>query len=74
MVSTPAAPPPDALLTPDRIFVLHLRSDSAATGQHLVGRVEHLKSGDSESFASLVALLRFIDRYVSHDPAPTGRP
>ena len=74
MVSTLPAPPSDPLLAPDGIFVLHLRSDSAPTGQHLVGRVEHLKSGDSESFASLVALLRFIDRYVSPELAPTGRP
>jgi hypothetical protein len=74
MVSTPAAPPPDALLTPDGIFVLHLRSDSAPAGEHLVGRVEHLKSGESESFGSLAALLRFIDRYVSLDLAPTCRP
>lgn len=74
MVSTPTAPPHGPLLTPDGMFVLHLRSDSAPAGQHLVGRVEHLKSGDSETFASLAALLRFIDRYVSHDSVPAGRP
>jgi hypothetical protein len=52
-------------LTPDGIFVIQLRSDSAAERQHLVGRVEHVKSGDSEQFASLMALLGFIDRHVS---------
>lgn len=74
MVSTSTAAPHSPLLTPDGIFVLHLRSDSAPAGQHLVGRVEHLKSGDSETFASLAALLRFIDRYVAHDSVPAGRP
>jgi hypothetical protein len=63
------SPAPGPLLGPDGIFVLHLRSDSAPAGQHLVGRVEHLKSGDSETFGSLAALLRFLGRYVS-----TGRP
>jgi hypothetical protein len=59
VVPTPSSP----LLTPDGMFVIHLRSDSAAARQHLVGRVEHVKSGDSESFASLAALLGFIDRH-----------
>jgi hypothetical protein len=74
MISAPTAPRSDPLLTPDGIFVLHLRSDSAPAGEHVVGRIEHLKSGDSEAFASLAALLRFIDRYVSHDRPPAGRP
>ena len=52
-------------LTPDGIFVIQLRSDSAAAAQHLVGRVEHLKSGNSEPFASLTALLGFIARHAS---------
>jgi hypothetical protein len=56
--------PSSPLLTPEGMFVIHLRSDSAATRQHLVGRVEHLKSGNSEAFASLDALLRFIDRHA----------
>jgi len=74
MISTPTAPRSDPLLSPDGIFVLHLRSDSAPAGEHVVGRIEHLKSGDSETFASLAGLLRFIDRYVSHDRPPTRRP
>ena len=62
---------PGPALTPDGIFVIQLRSDSAAARQHLVGLIEHLKSGDSEHFASLTALLRFIDR---HTPAVADRP
>jgi len=65
MVSDDTATPEGPSLTPDGIFVIQLRSDSAAERQHLIGRVEHVKSGDSEQFASLTALLGFIDRHVS---------
>lgn len=70
MATNGTVTPERALLTPEGMFVIHLRSDSAAARQHLVGRVEHVKSGDSESFASLAALLGFIDR---HTPG-TARP
>jgi hypothetical protein len=66
MLSDDTATPQDQpSLTPDGIFVIQLRSDSVAERQHLVGRVEHVKSGESEQFASLAALLGFIDRHVS---------
>ena len=71
MVTIGTATPQGALLIPDGMFVIHLRSDSAAARQHLVGRVEHVKSGDTESFASLAALLGFIDRHVAAVAAPT---
>ena len=59
------------LHTPDGMFVIHLRSDSNVARQHLVGRVEHVMSGDSEAFASLDTLLAFIDRYAPNAaPAP----
>jgi hypothetical protein len=61
--------PPSPLLTPEGVFVIHLRSDSAAARQHLVGRVEHVKSGTNEAFASLDALLGFIDRHAARDCA-----
>jgi len=64
MVIDDTATPQGPSLAPDGIFVIHLRSDSAAARQHLIGRVEHLKSGDSEQFPSLAALLGFIDRHV----------
>ena len=72
MVRTGTAPSQGGLLTPDGMFVIHLRSDSAAARQHLVGRVEHVQSGDTESFGSLAALLGFIDRHVAKVDAPTG--
>lgn len=56
------------------MFVLYLRSDSAAAQQYLVGRVEHLKSGDSEPFASLAALLTFIERHVGALPRSIPNP
>ena len=64
MVTDDATTPPGPSLPPDGIFVVHVRSDSVTARQHLVGRVEHLKSGDSEHFRSLAALLGFIDRHV----------
>ena len=60
-------------LKPEGMFVVHLRSDSAVARQHLVGRVEHVKSGDSEPFASLAALLSFIDRHVTAPDIADGQ-
>jgi hypothetical protein len=51
------------LHTPAGIFVIHLRSDSDVARQRLIGRVEHVMSGDSEAFVSLADLLAFIDRH-----------
>ena len=78
MIPTDTARSHGGLLTPDGMFVLHLRSDSAAAKQHLVGRIEHVQSGDAESFGSLAALLGFIDRHVtkvavSTDPSDRER-
>ena len=70
-MTSDTATPPDASLTPEGIFVIQLRSDSDATRHHVVGRVEHLKSGDTEQFASLAGLLGFIDR---HAAPPADRP
>jgi len=47
------------------MFVIHLRSDSDLSRQHLIGRVEHVKSGDSEAFVSLADLLAFMDRHAA---------
>ena len=57
------------LYAPAGIFVLHLRSDSDASRRRLIGRVEHVMSGDSEGFGSLAELLAFIDRYPVETPA-----
>jgi len=47
------------------MFVIHLRSDSDLSRQRLIGRVEHVKSGDSEAFVSLADLLAFMDRHAA---------
>ena len=69
---TPCAMVPDGpaatktpLHTPAGIFVIHLRSDSDLSRQHLIGRVEHVMSGDSEAFVSLADLLAFMDRHAA---------
>jgi len=72
MVGDSTTTRPAPLLTPEGMFVIHLRSDSAAARQHLVGRIEHVKSGDCEPFASLAALLGFIDRHVAGHSAAAG--
>lgn len=59
------------LHTPEGIFVIHLRADSAAARQHLVGRVEHVQSGDTEPFTSLATLLAFIERHFAFVPPPS---
>jgi hypothetical protein len=60
------------LHTPAGIFVLHLRSDSDAARQRLIGRVEHVMSGDSVGFVSLGDLLAFIDRHPA-EPSDAER-
>jgi hypothetical protein len=65
MTTDETAAPRSSSLTPEGMFVIHLRSDSAVARRHMVGRVEHVKTGESEPFASLAALLRFIDRHVA---------
>lgn len=60
---------PDAtetpLHTPAGMFVVHLRSDSAPSRRHLIGRVEHVKSGDCEAFVTLADLLAFMERHAA---------
>ena len=56
------------VLNPGGIFVIHLRSDSDVSRQHLIGRVEHVMSGDSDAFVSLADLLAFIDRHPAEAP------
>jgi hypothetical protein len=53
------------LHTPAGIFVIYLRSDSDLSRQHLIGRVEHVMSGDSEAFVSLGDLLAFMDGHAA---------
>jgi rhodanese-related sulfurtransferase len=65
MASNSAAATKTPLHTPAGIFVIHLRSDSDLSREHLIGRVEHVMSGDSEAFVSLDGLLAFMNRYAA---------
>ena len=80
---TPSAMVPDGpagtktpLHTPAGIFVIHLRSDSDVSRQRLIGRVEHVMSGDSAPFASLADLLAFMGRHAveAANDQPTSSP
>jgi len=51
---------------PQGMFVVHVRSDSDLGRGHVVGRVEHVMSGDDAVFGSLEALLAFIKSHVAH--------
>ena len=53
--------------TPEGIFVVHLRSDSDVGRRHLVGRVEHVKSGQDAPFDSIEDLLAFMERHVASE-------
>ena len=64
--------PPLPVLEPEGMFVIHVRSDSGAARKHLVGRVEHVKSGTSEPFGSLGALLEFIERHLPTTESSTA--
>jgi hypothetical protein len=72
MTTDETAAPRRRSLTPEGMFVIHLRSDSEVARQHVVGRVEHVKSGESEPFASLAALLTFIERHASASATADG--
>jgi hypothetical protein len=50
--------------TPQGIFVVHLRSDSDVGRRHLVGRVEHVKSGHDAPFHCVEDLLAFMGRHL----------
>jgi hypothetical protein len=56
--------------TPQGMFVLHVRSDSDLGRGHVVGRVEHVMSGDDALVGSLEGLLAFLKTHL----APTSQP
>jgi hypothetical protein len=50
----------ETVLRPDHAFVVQLRTGVRVGLDELMGRVEHLTSGDSATFASLEDLLTFM--------------
>jgi hypothetical protein len=58
-------PAPPSLLSPYRAFVVQFRAETAVAAGHLVGRVEHVASGQATTFETLDALLAFIARVLA---------
>jgi len=58
----PSAPP--SPLSPHRAFVVQLRTETDVAAGYLIGRVEHVVSGQATTFDTLEALLAFIARVL----------
>ena len=54
-------------LTPQRAFVVQFHSDTDLVAGRMVGRVEHVVSGRSERFSSVVSLLASIEKVLEDD-------
>ena len=71
-------PATDTPLPPERAFVVQLRALGDPRGEVLVGRVEHIVSGETGRFASAAELTEFITRIgrsaspADDDPAGTA--
>src|SRR6185295_17801524 len=50
-----------------RAFLVHLRTDAHLRGGRIVGRVEHVQSGDAAHFQSLEELVSFITILLEPD-------
>jgi hypothetical protein len=53
------------VLSVQRAFVVHFTADSRMATGHVVGRVEHVVSGQVTRFESLEVLLAFFDRVLN---------
>jgi hypothetical protein len=62
-VIDPAAPP--VSLSPHRAFVVQFRAEANGAAGHVVGRVEHVVSGQATTFDTVDALLAFIARVLA---------
>ena len=58
-------------LSPERTFVIQLRSGSDFGRRRVRGRIEHVVSGDSEPFGSLDEAVAFMSRHLP-PPATTS--
>jgi hypothetical protein len=55
---------PTPSLSPDRAFVVQLRTDTRVEAGSLAGRIEHVVSGQATTFQSLEALFTFMVRVL----------
>jgi len=63
---------PISPLSPHRAFVVQFRAETDVVAGYLVGRVEHVVSGQATTFDTLDALLAFIARVLAE--RGTGAP
>jgi len=56
---------PRSPLSPQRAFVVQFRAETAVATGHLVGRVEHVVSGQATTFDTLEGLLAFLARVLA---------
>jgi hypothetical protein len=63
----PAEPVPP--LSPHRTFVVQFRTETDVAAEHLVGRVEHVVSGQATTFHTLECLLAFFARMLAEREA-----
>ena len=70
--NTPGAQPQAATapLSVQWAFVVHFRTNTDLQQGRIVGRVEHVVSGQSTHFESLEELLAFIERVLANVRAP----
>jgi hypothetical protein len=57
-------------LSPYRAFVVQFRTETDVARGHIIGRVEHVVSGQATRFASLVELLAFCRDVLATVRAP----
>ena len=62
-----SGPPPS--LSPHRAFVVQFRAETDVVAGHLVGRVEHIVSGQATTFQTLENLLAFMARVLAEHRA-----
>jgi hypothetical protein len=55
-------------------FVVQFQADTAVEQGHLVGRVEHVVSGQATAFQSLETLLAFIAQVLHAERAQSSTP
>jgi hypothetical protein len=70
-MTTPANRQPP--LSPHWAFVVQFRTETEVAQRHMVGRVEHVVSGQAAHFSSLEELLAFMARVLATVRAPPRR-
>ncbi len=59
---------PDQHVLISRAFIVQLRTDADIPAGRVVGRVEHVSSGDATHFQSIEELLSFMATLLNPDP------